>query len=53
VTHSFAIQAKANGKPPAAEREALIAEAQAAAAIPVLAWPEDGGIRYEVLDDEN
>ena len=49
VTHTFLIQAKVTGKLPAAEREALMAEADKAGGIPLLAWPENGAVRYEQL----
>ncbi len=49
VTHTFLIQAKAGGTLPATEREALIAEADKVGGIPLLAWPENGTVRYEQL----
>ena len=49
VTHTFLIQAKSTGKLPAAERETLIAEADEVGGIPLLAWPENGIVRYEQL----
>ena len=49
VAHLYMIQAKVTGKLPATEREALIAEADKVGGIPLLAWPENGIIRYEQL----
>lgn len=49
VTHTFLIQAKSSGRLPAAEREALIAEADKVGACAVLAWPDGARVRYEEL----
>ena len=49
TTHTFLIQAKSTGKLPSAEREALIAEADKVDGIPLLAWPDGAGVRYEAL----
>ena len=49
VTHAFLIQAKAGGKLSTAGRETLIAEADKVGAIPLLAFPENGIVRYEQL----
>lgn len=50
VAHVYLIQSKAGGKLPAAERETLIAEAAKVGGIPLLAWPENGVVRYEQLE---
>ena len=49
VAHVYLIQAKVTGKLPAVERETLIAEAGKVGGIPLLAWPENGVVRYEQL----
>ncbi len=49
VTHTFLIQAKVTGRLTASERELLQAEADRVDGIPVLAWPENGIVRYEQL----
>lgn len=49
VAHVYLIQAKVTGKLSAAERAALIAEADKVGGIPLLAWPENGTVRYEQL----
>ena len=49
VAHVYMILVKVTGKLPAAEREALIAEADKVGGLPLLAWPENGTVRYEQL----
>ena len=51
VGHIRLIQAKFTGKLPAAERAALIAEANRVDGVPVLACPDGAGVRYEALSD--
>ena len=52
VAHVRLIQAKSGGKLPAAEREALITEADKVDGIPVLACPAGRGVRYEHCCDD-